>query len=328
MNSPKVSVIIPTYNRAHIISETLDSILNQIYQNWECIIVDDGSNDETENIINKYLKHDNRFKFYRRPADRLKGANACRNYGIENSCGAYIMFLDSDDICESFCLEERVKIVTSDLSIDLLIRDGAFLLDDVKLSFSFNKDPELKESTNYLRMFLSYTIPWQTTAGLYKKSCIRNCKFDENLKRFQDVSFNVKVLSQTNQLKLYRDFKIDTYYRVDESKVLNNNFISNVLESLVIFYDIHSDLLTKQNYLADFRKFSCKIILEFAIPHFDKNKKEVNLLFKWFLRSDLYSFKQKTCLLNLMLLLNTRLFSIKGVGMNKFRVHLKKVINK
>lgn len=327
MNSPKVSVIIPTYNRAHIISETLDSILNQIYQNWECIIVDDGSNDDTENIINKYLKHDNRFKFYRRPSNRLKGANACRNYGIENSCGAYIMFLDSDDICESFCLEERVKIVTSDLSIDLLIRDGAFFIDDVKQSFSFNKDPEIKNNENYLRMFLSHNAPWQTTAVLYKKSNIRNCQFDEKLKRFQDLSFNITVLSQPERIKIHRDFKIDYYYRDDKQKVFSPNFISNMYESFVVFHQVHINLFENKIYEGDFRRFNCKIIYQFVMPYFYQNKKASNRFLFWTISSDMYSFSQKWTLIVLLFVLNINLYRIKGIGMYQFRNKIKSFEN-
>lgn len=323
MNSPKVSVIIPTYNRAHIISETLDSILNQTYQNWECIIVDDGSNDDTENIINKYLKDDNRFKFYRRPDDRLKGANACRNYGIENSCGAYIMFLDSDDICESFCLEERAGIVANDFSIDLLVRDTAYFIDNVKQLFSLNKDPETKNIENYFRMFLSYKIPWPIMACLYKKSSIRNCRFDENLRRFQDLSFNIRVLSQPKELKIHRDFKIDNYYRQDDEKVANNNFIGNVYESFIVFHQVHFDLFENRIYKADFRKFNCNIIYQFVMPYFHKNKKASNRFLFWTIKSDIYSLAQKWTLVVLLFILNTNLYQVKGIGMYQFRNKIK-----
>ena len=70
---PLVSVIIPTYNRAHLIGETLDSVLAQTYQNWECIIVDDGSSDDTDEVIGEYVKKDNRFKYYHRPDEHLPG---------------------------------------------------------------------------------------------------------------------------------------------------------------------------------------------------------------------------------------------------------------
>ena len=77
MENKLISIIIPTYNRAHLIGETLNSLLAQTYKDWECIIVDDGSTDDTNNVVEEYVAQDNRFIFVYRPRDRRKGANAC-----------------------------------------------------------------------------------------------------------------------------------------------------------------------------------------------------------------------------------------------------------
>lgn len=94
---PLVSIIIPTYNRAHLIGETLDSVLAQTYQNWECIVVDDGSSDDTNALMKTYCEQDSRFRYYHRPKERKKGGNICRNIGIDKAQGDFISFLDSDD---------------------------------------------------------------------------------------------------------------------------------------------------------------------------------------------------------------------------------------
>src|SRR5690554_6608802 len=97
-NLPLVSIIIPTFNRAHLIGETLDSVLAQTYQNWECIVVDDGSTDGTDDLMGDYLAKDGRFKYHKRPDSKPKGANACRNIGLDKAVGEYIIFFDSDDL--------------------------------------------------------------------------------------------------------------------------------------------------------------------------------------------------------------------------------------
>ena len=107
--SPLISIIIPSYNRAHLISETLDSIIAQTYENWECIIVDDGSTDNTLEILGKYRKKDNRFRYYQRPQDRLQGGNAARNYGYEQSTGEYIQWFDSDDLMHPLKLQLKIE---------------------------------------------------------------------------------------------------------------------------------------------------------------------------------------------------------------------------
>jgi glycosyltransferase involved in cell wall biosynthesis len=93
MSTPLVSIIIPTFNRASIINDTLDSILDQTYSNWECLVVDDGSTDETKKVIHNYALKDPRISALERPPEKSKGANSCRNYGLSLAKGDYVIFL-------------------------------------------------------------------------------------------------------------------------------------------------------------------------------------------------------------------------------------------
>jgi len=114
-----VSIIIPSYNRALFVSETLDSVISQTYQNWECIVVDDGSTDETKAIVKRYVELDERVMLYDRNIEmRPKGACACRNQGADLSVGRYLVFLDTDDLLEPFCLEQRVKVMEGNVGLD------------------------------------------------------------------------------------------------------------------------------------------------------------------------------------------------------------------
>jgi glycosyltransferase involved in cell wall biosynthesis len=110
-DQPLVSIIIPTYNRAHLIGETLDSVVTQTYLNWECIIVDDGSSDNTDEVIKEYTKKDTRFKYYHRPKEHLSGGNGARNYGFKMSKGEYVNFLDSDDLFSENKIDDQVKLI-------------------------------------------------------------------------------------------------------------------------------------------------------------------------------------------------------------------------
>ncbi|MCA1744718.1 MAG: glycosyltransferase, partial [Bacteroidales bacterium] len=106
---PLVSVIIPTFNREHLIGETLESVLKQTYNNWECLIVDDGSTDRTRELVEGYVQLDGRFSYYRRPDYMPKGANACRNFGFEISRGDYVNWFDDDDIMHPEKLQIQVE---------------------------------------------------------------------------------------------------------------------------------------------------------------------------------------------------------------------------
>lgn len=117
MQSPLISVIIPCYNQGRFLSDTLDSVLAQTYENWEAIIVNDGSTDNTSEVADQYCAKDQRFKYIYQPN---AGLSAARNTGVSNSNGIYILPLDSDDkiaprymelAIEAFIANNKLKVV-------------------------------------------------------------------------------------------------------------------------------------------------------------------------------------------------------------------------
>jgi glycosyltransferase involved in cell wall biosynthesis len=115
MNDILVSIIIPTYNRANVLDQTLDSVLRQTYTNWECIVVDDGSTDGTDKMVSEYCKQDSRFQYHKRPKECRKGGNVCRNLGFELSKGIFIKWLDSDDVLSDDLLLSQINVVRTSL---------------------------------------------------------------------------------------------------------------------------------------------------------------------------------------------------------------------
>jgi glycosyltransferase involved in cell wall biosynthesis len=103
--SPKVSVIIPSYNRANYIADTIKSVQDQTYENWEMIILDDGSDDNTQEIVGQI--EDNRIHFIKNK--RIGIVGAIKNMGITKSSGELIAFIDSDDLWAAEKLEKQVK---------------------------------------------------------------------------------------------------------------------------------------------------------------------------------------------------------------------------
>ncbi|MFD2517933.1 glycosyltransferase family 2 protein [Salinimicrobium flavum] len=109
-----ISIIIPTFNRSSILEETLMSVRNQTYAHWECIVVDDGSTDDTARVVEKFTNMDPRFRYYLRSGDFPKGACGARNYGFYNSRGEYIQWLDDDDLLSENKLELQVLKLEED----------------------------------------------------------------------------------------------------------------------------------------------------------------------------------------------------------------------
>ena len=106
MNKHLLSIIIPTFNRVGLLKRTIESIINQSYSNWECIIVDDGSTDDTPNYLSTLTILDSRFKFHRN--ERTKGASGARNTGIVLAKGKYIVLFDSDNLMHTEFMKEMI----------------------------------------------------------------------------------------------------------------------------------------------------------------------------------------------------------------------------
>ena len=120
MTNKKLSIIIPTYNSEKYIRECLDSILNQTFTDYEIIIVNDCSTDSTLNIINEYLKKDNRIKLINNSVN--VGVGNCRIIGFNESVGEYIWYIDSDDYIVGDDLLERIMFdFFNDSSIDMIV---------------------------------------------------------------------------------------------------------------------------------------------------------------------------------------------------------------
>ena len=121
-SSVLISVIIPTYNRANSIIDTIQSVVKQNIEALEILICDDFSTDNTEDVVNEYSKKYKNIKLLRRQ-DKGKGANYARNNGIENACGKYLVFLDSDDVLTEKSLSDRLKVFEDNPNIDLVYGD-------------------------------------------------------------------------------------------------------------------------------------------------------------------------------------------------------------
>ena len=116
-NDKLVSIIIPAFNYGHFISQSLDSVVSQSYRKWECIIVDDGSTDDTREIVDEYCASDRRFRYV---YHENSGLSAARNTGIAHCSGSYVQFLDADDLIESEKLRSQVDFLNAHVTIDII----------------------------------------------------------------------------------------------------------------------------------------------------------------------------------------------------------------
>jgi len=189
---PLVSVIIPVYNRENLVGETLDSVIAQTYQNWECIVVDDGSADRTREVVQSYCDKDQRIKLFNRPTDRPKGANACRNYGLELSLGEFIKWFDSDDLMKELLIQSQLEFLKRHWEYNVAICDWESFGVNSFEPFDGFPLPRTRNPDKPLEEYVKGDFYFQTGAGLWQKEYLNKVGiiFDERLERGQEAEFH------------------------------------------------------------------------------------------------------------------------------------------
>ena len=211
----KVSIIIPVLNRAHLIAETLNSIQNQAYTNWECIVVDDGSTDDTFQVTQEYARLDPRIRPFKRPGDGQKGANGCRNFGYMKAEGEYIIWFDSDDLMTPDHIESKVKeIEKKDLDF-VVARTQNFRDDEMLEPYTYlKKDYGIRAAD-----FILLKIHWYTYDVMLRREVAEKIEWNEQMKSWQDYNYFCKMLLITEN-GAYLD-KILTHRRLHADSIQN-----------------------------------------------------------------------------------------------------------
>lgn len=191
--NPKVSVIVPCYNQAQFLAETLDSVLAQTHENWECIIVNDGSTDDTEAVAKEYCNKDNRFVYYKKENGGLSSA---RNAGLDIVQGDYVQFLDSDDILLPNKLECQIRVIEIEKS-DVCVCHHSMFTTDINQTWENFFSQSIYDLTYH-----GFVYNWGETfviaihSGLFSHSFLKNhhIRFDEQVRAMEDWLFWVNII--------------------------------------------------------------------------------------------------------------------------------------
>ncbi|MCI2228403.1 glycosyltransferase [Polaribacter sp. MSW13] len=206
-----VSIITPSFNSAKFIAETINSVISQTYKNWEMIIVDDVSTDNSVQIINSFIEKDDRIKLHK--LKNNSGAAVARNKAIELSKGNFIAFLDSDDLWLQNKLEEQLSFMIANnynltyTSYKVIKEDGSNL----------SKSIICEEKLSYKDMLFSNKIGCLT--AIYNKDCLGKI-YMPNLKKRQDYALWLKILKKESYA--YGLPKILAKYRNRQESISNN----------------------------------------------------------------------------------------------------------
>ncbi len=222
-----VSIIVPAYNSSKVISETIESVLNQTYKDFELLIVDDGSKDNTREVIANYT--DPRIRAFH---DENHGVCHARNHGLIEAKGEYVTFTDNDDILEPTYLEKLVKAIEGvDYSrCNYSKMENGKLYPDPILS----KLPEKTTGLEILRKTLtsSENLQGYIWSALFRKSIIDkyNLRLNEKLAFGEDILFTCQYLQHTDKASIVHETLYD--YRINAGST-SNKYMKRMQASLI-----------------------------------------------------------------------------------------------
>jgi glycosyltransferase involved in cell wall biosynthesis len=227
-----------------LIGEALDSVLAQTYHNWECLVVDDGSSDATSEIMAAYCAKDSRIQYHQRPADRPKGANACRNYGLEKSEGDYIIWFDSDDKMTAHHVYQKYEAIVTQACDFVVAQTQNFRGSTYLEPYKYSKQPY----GITLEDFVFRKISWYTYDVMLVRKVAEQISYNEALMFWQDFNYYCKMLTITTNGS-YID-KILTYRRLHDSSIqvemtaTSVSFYQKIIHVMNLTYKDISDSLS------------------------------------------------------------------------------------
>lgn len=207
---PKVSVIIPTYNRVDYLKEAIGGVLAQAFTDYEIIVIDDGSTDDTEEMVKNYMSTECKIRYLHQ---ERKGVSVARNAGIDAAGGEWVAFLDSDDIWREDKLQLQMSFVKKYNDVECIFTDFSCFPPENKEYFIFKEYDNKKfkrffsqaywkvlsdclyiQKKQLLPELLRSQAQIRLSSVMVKKSCLKGIRFDSELVMNEDIDFLIRVM--------------------------------------------------------------------------------------------------------------------------------------
>lgn len=264
-NKVKISIIMPIYNVEKYLERGIRSILNQTFKEFELVLINDGSTDNSSIICDKYKNIDRRVKVIHRSNN---GVSSSRNIGIDIAVGEFIMFVDPDDTLEIDAVEylyNLIKLYNSDVAC---YRMKIYKNGNLTTKIDVTEKVELYYNENIIEKQLKDELFLYSSCNkLYNSNLLKNNKFNEDIKYAEDALFNLSIFTNCNLVVISNLCKYN--YFINESSTVNN-FNEKRLDILKAQYEMFNILKSKyDNYtdyiVRDFVSSSISIIIDMAI---------------------------------------------------------------
>lgn len=272
MNNPVISVIMPCYNAAQFIADGIASVQGQSFQDWELIIVDDGSTDNSLAAAQCKAADDERIRIF---SQKNSGACVARNLGIREAQGQYIKFLDADDLLEKDCLKHQIEHIQSLSPSQIPFGDYNYIDAEgaILSNFTFQHTQELKNDPEYF--FFSH---WEVliSSPLHRTELVKQIGgFDEHLKRGQESDFHFRLAMSGVQF-VYCPCSTFSYRRHSAEAGITNRSKSGAIDMVAYW---------------EYRNNKCEILLREKYGNIPDNFKPV--LYKFWFDKARYAFEHR-----------------------------------
>ena len=304
--SIKFSIIIPCYNVEKYIEKTIKSVLSQTYSNFELLLINDGSTDNTFKIIKQLKETDDRIRVF---SQENLGVSQTRNKGISLSKGEFIYFLDGDDLIENNLLEKANEIFDKK-EIDVFSFGYDVFRGENRLELSNKKfDSSILTSKEFLKRFFVKDIPQSICSLIVKKEIFKNLYFKENMVVGEDLEFQIQLLLN-NEINIYSSSDMFFHYiRRENSATTTNKMNINYFNILLCFENLRKQILKKK--IKEFFNYHIEIFFSainglskknFTKENYADIKKEL-AKYDYILDSFKFRFKKREVILLILIVL-------------------------
>ncbi|TDG37151.1 glycosyltransferase [Pedobacter changchengzhani] len=235
----KISVIVPCFNQARFLNECITSLIKQNYTNWECLIVNDGSTDNTEEKSIEWQKKDNRILYVKKENGGLSSA---RNVGLQHATGDYIQFLDSDDFLDPNKFLKSINKISNNKNTVVITNFALFEDKNQEILAPYCKleEAHFNQLTLLKDWDKSFTIPIH--CAIFPQNLIKNFSFFEDLKAKEDWLFWVQIY-KNNPPTAFIDEPL-AYYRISAVNMTKNDDL--MLENQLAAFEKLEDIINNE----------------------------------------------------------------------------------
>lgn len=270
LNHPKISIIIPTYNRLHKMKRCLNSVLGQTHSNFEVFVIDDGSNAVFKN------KNDSRVQVIRN-AENL-GPGTSRNTGLQQSKGEFVVFLDSDDYWDVNFLKETVAALVENPDAAMVYANG-FNVDEDEKILGIRRN-QIKKLDTILPEILSLNRHWGTGGCLWRKKHIQNVRWIAS-RTWEDYAFDIDVAIHNNAIIGLKETLV--YYDISGKDKLSESTSDDLMTQKISTLHHISDSLYTSKWRNDpiiKKAVRYHILMNFLSHSNPDDKRELSKIFK------------------------------------------------